>query len=50
LNPLQQLRRIADPFHFHDGDQDTVIAAPFAQDLEESFREFMTFVQQKMCV
>ena len=38
------------PFHFHDGDQDTVVAAPFAQALEESFREFMTFVQQKMCV
>jgi len=36
------------PFHFHDGDQDTVVAAPFAQALEEGFREFMTFVQQTM--
>lgn len=36
------------PFHFHDGDQDTVVAAPFAQTLEQGFREFMTFVQQAM--
>ena len=36
------------PFHFHDGDQDTVIAAPFAPTPEQSFREFMAFVQRKM--
>ena len=36
------------PFHFHDGDQDTVVAVPFAQTLEQGFREFMTFVQQVM--
>jgi len=36
------------PFHFHDGDQNTVVAAPFAPTLEQSFREFMAFVQRKM--
>jgi hypothetical protein len=36
------------PFHFHDGDQDTVIAAPFAATLEQGFREFMAFVQRTM--
>jgi len=35
------------PFHFHDGDQDTVVAAPFAPTLEQGFREFMAFVQQR---
>ncbi len=38
------------PFHFHDGEQDTVIAAPFAPTLEQGFREFMAFVQQMMSV
>jgi hypothetical protein len=36
------------PFHFHDGDQGTVVAAPFALSLEQGFREFMLFVRQKM--
>ena len=36
------------PFHFHDGDQDTVVAAPFAPTLEQGFREFMIFVQRTM--
>lgn len=36
------------PFHFHDGNQNTVIAAPFAPTLEQGFREFMAFVQQTM--
>ncbi len=36
------------PFHFHDGDQDTVVAAPFAPTLEQGFREFLTFVQRTM--
>jgi hypothetical protein len=36
------------PFHFHNGDQDTVIAAPFAATLEQGFREFMAFVQRTM--
>jgi hypothetical protein len=35
------------PFHVHDGDQNTVIASPFAQSVEQGFREFMTFVQKK---
>ena len=35
------------PFHFHDGDQNTVVAAPFAPTLEQGFREFMAFVQQR---
>lgn len=34
------------PFHFHDGDQDVVIAAPFALTIEQGFREFMAFVQR----
>lgn len=38
------------PFHFHDGDQDVVTAAPFAPDLEQGFREFMAFVQRAMGV
>lgn len=36
------------PFHFHNGDQDAVIAAPFAQTLEQGFRDFMSFVQRTM--
>jgi hypothetical protein len=36
------------PLHFHDGHQGNVMAAPFAQNLEQGFREFMAFVQQKM--
>ena len=36
------------PFHFHDGDQNTVVAAPFAPILEQGFREFMAFVQRTM--
>lgn len=36
------------PFHFHDGDQNTVVAAPFALTLEQGFREFMAFVQQRI--
>ena len=34
------------PYHFHEGHQDTVVAAPFAPTLEQGFREFMTFVQE----
>lgn len=36
------------PFHFHNGDQTQVIAAPFAVDLEQGFREFMQFVQRSL--
>ncbi|MBN1658662.1 MAG: hypothetical protein JXA93_09690 [Anaerolineae bacterium] len=36
------------PLHFHDGDQGNVTAAPFAPTLEQGFREFMAFVQQRM--
>jgi hypothetical protein len=36
------------PFHFHDGDQNTVVATPFDLSLEQGFREFMAFVQQKL--
>ena len=32
------------PAHFHNGDQDTVVDAPFSLTLEQGFREFMTFV------
>ena len=32
------------PFHFHNGDQSTVVAAPFDLTVEQGFREFMTFV------
>jgi hypothetical protein len=38
------------PFHFHDGDQNTVVAAPFALTLEQGFREFMAFVQRTMSI
>ena len=38
------------PFHFHNGDQNTVIAAPFASTLEQGFREFMAYVQRVMSV
>lgn len=34
------------PFHFHNGDQESVIAAPFATSLEQGFRDFMAFVRQ----
>jgi len=36
------------PFHFHHGDQETVIAAPFAQTPEQGFRDFMVFVRDTM--
>ena len=36
------------PAHFHDGDQDTVVDAPFSSPLEQGFREFMAFVQRGM--
>jgi hypothetical protein len=36
------------PFHFHDGDQNQVIAAPFSLSTEQGFREFMAFVQHKI--
>ena len=35
-------------YHLHDGDQDTVVAAPFALTLEQGFREFMDSVQRTM--
>jgi hypothetical protein len=36
------------PLHFHDGDQNNVVAAPFAGDLEQGYREFMAFVQERV--
>jgi hypothetical protein len=36
------------PFHFHDGDQHTVVDAPFTPELEQGFREFMQFVKKKL--
>lgn len=36
------------PAHFHDGDQDTVVAALFALMPEQGFREFMAFVRGKV--
>jgi len=36
------------PFHFHDGGQDKVVASPFSQTVEQGFREFMAFVQQRI--
>lgn len=36
------------PFHFHDGDQNAVVAAPFAPTIEQGFREFMAFVQRTL--
>ena len=36
------------PYHLHDGDQDTVVAAPFALTFEQGFREFMDSVQRTM--
>ena len=38
------------PFHFHDGNQNTVVAAPFALALQQGFREFMTFVRRTLGV
>lgn len=36
------------PYHFHNGDQSQVVAAPFSPLLEQGFREFMAFVRRKM--
>jgi hypothetical protein len=36
------------PYHFHDGDQNRVVAAPFAPSTEQGFREFMAFVKHKI--
>jgi hypothetical protein len=38
------------PFHFHNGDQNVVVVAPFALTLEQGFREFMAFVQRAMSI
>ena len=38
------------PFHFHEGNQNTVSASPFASTLEQGFRDFMAFVQRTMNV
>jgi hypothetical protein len=38
------------PFHFHDGKQERVIEAPFAVDVEQGFRQFMAFTQQKIAL
>jgi hypothetical protein len=35
------------PFHFHDGQQDNVVAAPFSTEVEQAFREFMAFVKER---
>lgn len=36
------------PYHFHDGTQNNVVASPFPTSLEDGFRAFMTFVQQRI--
>ena len=36
------------PFHFHNGNQDTVVTAPFATEPEQGLREFMAFAQRTM--
>jgi len=36
------------PFHFHAGTQETVVAAPFPTDLEQGFRGFPLFVQERL--
>jgi hypothetical protein len=36
------------PYHFHDGEQDSVIATPFSQQVEEGFRDFLRFVAQHL--
>jgi len=34
------------PFHFHDGEQGRVVAAPFATELDQALREFLSFVRR----
>ena len=36
------------PRHFHNGSQDDVEAAPFAEDLVTGFREFLDFVRHRL--
>jgi len=36
------------PYHFHNGSQNAVEASPFALNVIDGFREFMTFVQSKI--
>jgi len=36
------------PFHFHNGNQENVIASPFASSPEQGFRDFMIFVRQTL--
>jgi len=33
------------PFHFHQEYQENVIDAPFARDIEDGFRDFLSFVK-----
>ncbi|MCI0528842.1 MAG: hypothetical protein L0Y56_15495 [Nitrospira sp.] len=47
MNPLAPLQHIAE-VEFADIVVQTDIAAPFAQTLEQGFREFMVFVQRSM--
>ena len=37
------------PRHFHNGTQDSVEAAPFSEDIEEGFRDFMNFIIKAIC-
>jgi len=36
------------PFHFHDGSQANVTAAPFSPEIRTAFREFLRFAQTKL--
>ncbi len=36
------------PRHFHNGSQNQVEAAPFSPDLEQGFREFLLFAEEKL--
>jgi len=36
------------PRHFHNGTQESVEPAPFSEDIEEGFRDFMRFIQVKL--
>jgi hypothetical protein len=36
------------PVHFHNGEQEAIVASPFAPTLAQGFREFMAFVQRTM--
>ncbi len=36
------------PYHFHNGNQENIVESQFSKEIVEGFREFLTFVSEKI--